>query len=64
LGILTSAALQSYPKDRAFDLSDVYHELSLAGQLTGFEVTERFYEIGSQQGLKETEAYFSARGIA
>ena len=64
LGILTAAALESYPKDRAFDLSEVYHELSLAGRLAGFEVTERFYEIGSSQGLKETEAYFSARAGA
>ncbi|HVS26529.1 MAG TPA: nucleotidyltransferase family protein [Burkholderiales bacterium] len=64
LGILSAAALESYPKERAFDLSDVYHELSLADQLAGFEVSERFYEIGSPQGLKETEAYFSAREIA
>jgi NDP-sugar pyrophosphorylase family protein len=64
LGILTAGALESYPKDRAFDLSDVYHELSLAGRLAGFEVTERFYEIGSSQGLKETEAYFSAKAGA
>lgn len=64
LGILTAVALESYPKDRAFDLSDVYHELSLPGRLAGFEVSERFYEIGSPKGLKETEAYFSTRGIA
>jgi len=63
LGILTAPALESYPKARAFDLSEVYHELSLAGRLAGFEVTERFYEIGSPQGLKEAETYFSARGI-
>jgi MurNAc alpha-1-phosphate uridylyltransferase len=63
LGILTAAALGPYPKDRAFDLSDVYHALSVGGGLAGFEVTERFYEIGSSQGLKETEAYFSAREI-
>ena len=48
---------------QAFDLSDVYHELSLAGRLAGFEVNERerFYEIGSHQGLKETEQYFLTR---
>lgn len=66
LGILSAAALESYPQNRAFDLADVYHELSLAGRLAGFEVSvnERFYEIGSPQGLKEAEAYFSARDTA
>lgn len=48
---------------QAFDLSDLYHELSLAGRLAGFEVevSQRFYEIGSHQGLQETESYFSIR---
>jgi len=66
LGILSAAALESYPQDRAFDLADVYHELSIAGNLAGLEVSvnERFYEIGSPQGLRETEAYFSTRGGA
>jgi N-acetyl-alpha-D-muramate 1-phosphate uridylyltransferase len=61
LGILSAAVLESYPEGRAFDLATVYHELSHAKQLAGFEVHERFYEIGSHRGLKEAEAYFSAR---
>ena len=61
LGVLSASALDAYPKDRPFDLGDVYHELSLGGRLAGFEVNERFFEIGSAQGLKETEAYFSAK---
>jgi MurNAc alpha-1-phosphate uridylyltransferase len=64
LGILSAAALVAYPPGQAFDLADVYHELSLADQLAGFEVSKRFYEIGSHQGLKEAEAYFSARKTA
>ena len=64
LGILSAAALDPYPQDQAFDLADVYHKISIAGQLAGFEVSanERFYEIGSPQGLKEAETYFSMRG--
>lgn len=61
LGILSAAVLQSYPEGRAFDLADVYHKLSIAKELAGFEVHERFHEIGSRQGLEEAEAYFSAR---
>jgi hypothetical protein len=45
----------------AFDLSDVYHRLSLNGDLAGFEAQERFYEIGSHRGLMETEQYFKAQ---
>ena len=58
LSVLTSRVLETYPIGQAFDLADVYHELSLKGQLAGYLVRERFYEIGSHQGLKEAEDYF------
>jgi NDP-sugar pyrophosphorylase family protein len=58
LSVLSAAVLGDYPDGEAFDLADVMHRLSLAGQLAGLEVFERFYEIGSHQGLAETEAYF------
>ena len=45
-----------------FDLADVYHRLSVSGQLAGYEVFERFYEIGSHKGLAEASEYFNARG--
>jgi NDP-sugar pyrophosphorylase family protein len=37
------------------DLSTLFHRLSIAGDLAGYEVTERFYEIGSPQGLHDLE---------
>jgi MurNAc alpha-1-phosphate uridylyltransferase len=37
------------------DLADLYRDLSLAGELAGFEVTRRFYEIGSPEGLRDLE---------
>lgn len=58
LGVLSSHVLEAYPNGQAFDLAEVYHNLSINGQLAGFEVHERFYEIGSPAGLKETETYF------
>jgi len=42
-----------------FDLSAVFHRLSLEGQLAGYEVTERFYEIGSPEGLRDLEKYLA-----
>jgi hypothetical protein len=58
LSILTPLALAEHPVDQGLDLADVFHALSVAGQLAGHEVFERFYEIGSHQGLAETEEYF------
>ena len=64
LGVLSAEVLDNYPVAQPFDLADVYHQLSLAGKLVGHEVYERFYEIGSQEGLKEAEIYFSTKGTA
>ena len=57
LGILQSTVLQAYPARQSFDLSKVYNDLSLASELAGYEVFERFYEIGSHQGIADTKAY-------
>ncbi|MEI6708729.1 MAG: nucleotidyltransferase family protein [Methylococcales bacterium] len=57
LGVLSADMLLDYPEDQAFDLAELYHRLSLDGRLAGYEVFERFYEIGSLEGLKETEEY-------
>jgi NDP-sugar pyrophosphorylase family protein len=42
-----------------FDLAAIFHGLSLRGQLAGFEVDHRFYEIGSPEGLRDLEDYLS-----
>lgn len=64
LGVLSSRVLEAYPAGQAFDLAEVYHALSLKGQLAGYEVHERFYEMGSHSGLDETETYFLKKGEA
>lgn len=58
LGVVSASVLKQRPVGQAFDLADVYQDLSLKGQLAGLEVHERFYEIGSHTGLIETEGYF------
>lgn len=57
LGILSASVFDNYELGKPVDLADIYHALSLKGQLAGYEVHERFYEIGSHDGLKETEFY-------
>jgi NDP-sugar pyrophosphorylase family protein len=39
----------------AFDLAEVYGGLALNGDLGGYEIATRFYEIGSPEGLRETD---------
>src|SRR5581483_10103940 len=43
------------------DLGAVFHYLSLQGRLAGFEVHERFYEIGSPAGLRDFERYLASQ---
>ena len=47
LGIVRAEALAARPANEPFDLADVYSDLSRQGKLAGYEVTTRFYEIGS-----------------
>jgi NDP-sugar pyrophosphorylase family protein len=46
--------------EEIFDLATLMHELSVRGQLAGFEVYKRFYEIGSPEGLRDLEQYLAA----
>jgi N-acetyl-alpha-D-muramate 1-phosphate uridylyltransferase len=61
LGVLSSGVIKGHAEHGPFDLADIYHKLSLKGQLAGFEVNGRFYEIGSNEGIKETEAFLLAK---
>jgi NDP-sugar pyrophosphorylase family protein len=61
LSVISSGILASYGAGEVFDLAEVFHALSVARNLAGFEVQQRFYEIGSREGLAETEAYLQTR---
>jgi N-acetyl-alpha-D-muramate 1-phosphate uridylyltransferase len=62
LSVLTAAALANGPADDAFDLSQVYQDLLARRQLAALEIRERFYEIGSPDGLRDTEALLAQAG--
>jgi NDP-sugar pyrophosphorylase family protein len=59
--ILQQVALERLPTDRAVDLNELYSGMVEAGLMTGYEVTQRFYEIGSHAGLEETERYLTEK---
>lgn len=56
LSMFKASVFDSYPADRVFDLAEVMGKLVREKQLAGFEVAERFYEIGSPAGLAELES--------
>jgi NDP-sugar pyrophosphorylase family protein len=52
LGAFRAEAFAGYP-DGKLDLVRIYQDLLARDQLFGYEVSERFYEIGSHTGLEE-----------
>jgi NDP-sugar pyrophosphorylase family protein len=56
LSVTKGEVLAAEPADTAFDLATIYSGLAQKGDLAGYEVATRFYEIGSLEGLRETDA--------
>ncbi len=49
------------PPNQKHDLAAVFSKLSTQGNLAGFEVKTRFYEIGSPSGLEDFKSYVAGR---
>jgi NDP-sugar pyrophosphorylase family protein len=60
LGVLSSRALELVPDEEPYDLAVLYQQLLERDQLAAVEVSERFYEIGSFDGLEATRQLLSA----
>lgn len=60
LGVLSASTFDGCTLDKPFDLAQVYTNLAQTGELAGFEVMKRFYEIGSPEGLSQTSDYLRA----
>ncbi len=56
LGLFRAAAFDGFPRDAVVDLAAVQTALCQRGQLAGYEMKERFFEIGSHEGLAELDA--------
>jgi NDP-sugar pyrophosphorylase family protein len=55
LGVFQAGAFDGFPRDAPTDLADVQMALVARGELAGYELHERFYEIGSPGGLSELD---------
>ncbi len=62
--ILSSAVVsERVLPGEATDLASLMRDLSAAGLLAGYEVSERFYEIGSPRGLADLESHLAAKSV-
>jgi NDP-sugar pyrophosphorylase family protein len=64
LGVLQAEALLPWPNKKPFDLAEVYADLIQKRKLAGFEVDQRFYEIGSAEGLAELDALLRSQQMS
>jgi len=61
LAALRREVIEELPAGQPSDLAGLYSRLVREGRMAGFEVFQRFYEIGTSQGLAETEKYLASR---
>ncbi|HEX9912321.1 MAG TPA: sugar phosphate nucleotidyltransferase [candidate division Zixibacteria bacterium] len=53
LSILKKEVLSLVPEDEPFDLQELYKTLISEQEMSAYEVRQRFYQIGSLEGLEE-----------
>jgi len=63
LSIMSSKSFARFSGASAFDLGDVFSFLADEGELHGFEVNKRFYEIGSFAGLASFKKFVDDLGV-
>lgn len=61
LGLFTREAFDS-SEENPLDLAWVYQKLLSRNELAGYEVPDRFYEIGSPAGMEDLRSYLAAGG--
>ena len=59
LGVLSSAVFKGLPEGHPHDMASLYRDLVKRGELAAYEVPERFYEVGSLDGIREFASYLS-----
>jgi NDP-sugar pyrophosphorylase family protein len=61
LNILSRECLDLVPEDQPYSLEELFTKLIQREELLAYEITERFYEIGSLEGLQEFEIFAKNR---
>ena len=63
LSLFKASVFESYSASQAFDLAGVMGKLVREKQLAGYEIRERFYEMGSPAGLAELESLLQSKSL-
>ena len=61
LGLFKASAFEGYSKTDVVDLAEVQKKLVSQHELCGYEMKERFYEIGSPEGLAELNTLLASK---
>lgn len=59
LGVFKQSAFEIVPDGQPYDLTTLYQYLLTQGELVAYETSQRFYEIGSLEGLEETRRHLT-----
>ena len=59
LGMFRSRAFHAVPEDRPSDLAGLYQDLLRRDELAAWESPDRFYEIGSPEGIRDLTEFLS-----
>jgi NDP-sugar pyrophosphorylase family protein len=63
LGVFRATAFDAVPENQPYDLADLYRQLLARSELAGFEVYERFYEVGSFEGIAELRHHLASLAL-
>jgi len=61
LGLFKASAFDTFSRTEPVDLAEVQKKLVSENELCGYEMHERFYEIGSPEGLSELNTLLKSR---
>jgi len=57
LGVFRASAFAGIGDGEVADLDTLYQDVLRRGELAAYETNERFYEIGTPEGIRDTEAF-------
>lgn len=63
LGMFRAAVFAGLAEGERCDLATLYQDVLRRGELAAYEVTERFYEIGTVSGIEDTSRFLTERGL-
>jgi NDP-sugar pyrophosphorylase family protein len=61
--VLRKKALELVPSGRVYSLEKLFSQMIKQEELLCYETKQRFYQIGSPEGLEEFQKYISQRGM-